>query len=328
MAYIGKYRDGWRAQLQRDGIRVSKTFKTKRLAQTWVIEQEAKETLANKMSLRQAADRYVKEVSIHKRGAVEMERRRLDAMVEFFGDVALDSITPDDIGQWRTKRLTEVKGSTVLRDSGLYRNLFRVAMMEWGVVKSNPYTGIKLPQAEPPRVQTWRWQDIKRILRAGQKTGGKTLEVTQAFHIALRTGMRLKEAVMAPEGFDRQRKVVVLKSTKTAAKGETVPLTPQGYRLMLTMPEKFTVSKDRASMLFCILTDKLLIDGLQFRDARATALTLMARRMDVLTLSRISRHKDLKMLLVYYREKPEAISVRLAADASKSSGPDRSEWRD
>ncbi len=315
MAYIHKHKDKWRAQVAKDGVRKTAVWDTKREATEWAarVESEIKKNILTpkKMFLREAADRYVREVSVHKRGAVETERRRLDAMVEFFGDVPLDSITPDDVGRWRTERMKTVTGSTVLRDSGLYRNLFRVAMNEWGVVKSNPYTGVRLPKAEPPRQQTWCWQDIKRVLRAGQRTGGKTLEVTQAFHIALRTAMRLKEAVMAPECFDRQRRVIDLTSSKTAAKGESVPLTKQGYRLMLTMPAKFEIDEARASMLFCILTDKLLIKGLQFRDARATALTLMARRMDVLTLARISRHRDLKMLLVYYREKPEDISRRL-----------------
>lgn len=137
--------------------------------------------------------------------------------------------------------------------------------------------------------------------------------------------MRLKEAVMAPQCFDREAKVVRLTETKTSATGEVVPLTRQGYKLMLTMPPKFEISKDRASMLFCILTDKLLIKGLQFRDARATALTHMSRRMDVLTLSRISRHRDLKMLLTYYRETAPEISERLqakkASRASQYSAP-------
>ena len=124
--------------------------------------------------------------------------------------------------------------------------------------------------------------------------------------------MRLTEAVMAPAHFDRARRVVDLPHAKTAAHGETVPLTRQGYRVMCTMPERFEVAPDRASMLFCHLCDHLLIEGLQFRDARATALTLMARRMDVLTLARISRHKDLRLLIsTYYRERPEDISKRL-----------------
>jgi integrase len=314
MAYVGKFREGWRAQLQKDGVRVSKTFDTKRLAQQWVIEQEAKETLAHSMSLSQAIDKYVETVSVHKKdGAVEQERRRLKTMLDYFGDVALESITSESIGDWRTERMKSVKCSTVLRDSGLYRNLFRTAFNEWKVIKSNPFTGVRLPKQPPPRVQVWRWQQIKRVLRAGQRVGGKTLEVTQAFHIALRTAMRLQEAVQAPQCFDRNRRVVDLGRSKTARPGEiqTVPLTRQGYRLMLSMPERFEVNKDRASMLFCLLLDNLLIKDLQFMDSRATALTLMARKMDVLTLSRISRHKDLKQLLTYYRETPEAISLRL-----------------
>jgi integrase len=315
MAYIARHGDKWRAQVVKLGVRKTAVWDTKREATEWAArtELEIKKGILEppKFTLRQAITRYVAEVSIHKRNAVESERRRLECMIEFFGDVPLESITPDDVGRWRTVRLQKVTGSTILRDSGLYRNLFRVAMNEWQVIKVNPYTGVRLPKAEPPRRQTYSWQVIKRILRAGQRTGGKTLEVTQAFHIALRTAMRLNEAVVAPQGFDSQRRVVDLKSSKTAKNGETVPLTKQGYRLMMTMPDKFTVDKDRASMLFCILLDKLLIKDMQFRDARATALTLMARKMDVLTLARISRHKDLKMLLVYYRESPESISRRL-----------------
>lgn len=312
MAYIGKFRDGWRAQIQRDGVRTSKTFSTKRLAQAWVNQQEAKESLAPSHTLREAVDKYLETVSQHKRAAVNWERKRFDAMLEHFGEVPLESITSGSIGAWRSERIKTVSGSTILRESGLYRNLFKVAQKEWKWITANPFEGVRLPKANNPRAQIWRWQQIKRVLRAGQRVGGKTLEVTQAFHIALRTGMRLKEAVMAPACFDRARRVVELTSTKTAAKGETVPLTKQGYRLMCTMPARFEVSEARASMLFCHLLNNLLIDGLQFRDARATALTLMARKMDVLTLARISRHRDLRLLInVYYRETPEEISRRL-----------------
>jgi hypothetical protein len=56
----------------------------------------------------------------------------------------------------------------------------------------------------------------------------------------------------------------------------------------------------------------LLIKGLEFRDSRATALTLMARKMDILTLARISRHKNLDLLRsTYYRETAEEIAARL-----------------
>ena len=312
MAYIGRFREGWRAQVQRDGVRKSKTFKTKRLAQAWATEQEAKQSFVSDFSLQQAVDKYLETVSVTKRDAVGWETRRFAVMLGYFGNVPLGSITSSSISEWRTERVKTVSGSTILRESALYRNLFRVAMREWRWITSNPFDGVRLPAANAPRAQVWRWQQIKRVLRAGQRVGGKTLEVTQAFHIALRTGMRLNEAMAAPAGFDRGRRIVTFKSTKTAPQGESVPLTKQAYRLLCKMPPAFETDPARASMLFCHLLNNLLIDGLQFRDARATALTLMARRMDVMTLARISRHKDLRLLLsTYYRESVDDISKRL-----------------
>lgn len=48
------------------------------------------------------------------------------------------------------------------------------------------------------------------------------------------------------------------------------------------------------------------------RAIRASALTWLSRRYDVMTLARISRHKNLAVLLQsYYRETPEQIANRL-----------------
>jgi hypothetical protein len=39
MAYIRKYRDGWRAELQRHGIRASFAAPTKREVQQWALRK-------------------------------------------------------------------------------------------------------------------------------------------------------------------------------------------------------------------------------------------------------------------------------------------------
>ena len=311
MAYIGTFRDGWRAQIQRDGIRVSKTFRLKREAQAWATEQESKKTPLRSKSLKQAITHYISTVSVQKRNAVDWEQRRFDAFLEHFGDIPLSDIDSDKIGKWRDKRLETVQGSTVLREVNLYRNLFKLAQKEWKWIHDSPFDGVRLPKENSPRQAIWRAPQIWRIYKAGKRTGGKTWEVVQAFHIALRTAMRLQEALAAPAGFDRVRRVVDLPPTKTAPNGETVPLTTEGYRLMLKMP-RLSVDPNEASVLFSKLCKKNLIYGLEFRDSRATALTLMSRKMDILTLARISRHKDLDLLRsTYYRETAEDISRRL-----------------
>lgn len=120
--------------------------------------------------------------------------------------------------------------------------------------------------------------------------------------------MRLSEVLSAPENFDPSRRVVTIK-TKTEARAQ-IPIGRIAAGLLLRTP--FTVGPNEGSVLFSKLCRELLIDGLTFHDSRATALTHLAKRVDVLTLAKISRHKDLSLLSnVYYRERPDEIAARI-----------------
>jgi integrase len=64
--------------------------------------------------------------------------------------------------------------------------------------------------------------------------------------------------------------------------------------------------------LFRKARNALMIPDLHFHDSRAEALTRLARKVDVMTLARISGHKDLRVLLeTYYRESASDIAARL-----------------
>ncbi len=307
MAYIGKFRDGWRAQVQKDGERVSKTFKLKKDAQAWALEQESKKTLRRGYTLTQACAKYLESVSTTKKDAVTWERRRLDAFCAHFGDVELTAITSESIGDWRDARLQTVSGSTVLREANLYRNLFKIAHKEWKWIPESPFDNVRLPKENPTREAVWSWRLIRRVLRANRS--GKTAEMQQAFRIALHTGLRLQEVLTCT--YDDRRKVLILPRSKTEPKPVAVPVVARARKVVASLP-KFTVGANEGSALFSRLSAELLIEGLTFHDSRATALTLLSRKMDVLTLARISRHKDLNILMSrYYRETPEQISARL-----------------
>lgn len=307
MAYIGKFRDGWRAQVQRDGVRVSKTFPLKKDAQAWALEQESKKTLHKGHTLAAACKKYLESVSTTKKDAVVWERRRLDAFCAHFGDVEIANITSESIGDWRDVRLRTVSGSTVLREVNLYRNLFKIAQKEWKWIEESPFDNVRLPKENPTRESVWSWKLIRRVLRANRS--GKTAEMQKAFRIALHTGLRLQEVLTCT--YDDRRKVLILPISKTESKPVSVPIATRARKVVATLPA-FTVGANEGSALFSRLSAELLIEGLTFHDARATALTLLSRKMDVLTLARISRHKDLNILMKrYYRETAEAISARL-----------------
>lgn len=311
MAYIRPYRDKWRAEVDVLGQRDSHVG-TKREVQAWALRREAelRASAGGGRSMASAVSHYLNTVSVHKRaGAQDWERRRFATMLEHFGQqTKIGEIDSAAIGRWRDKRLKTVSGSTVQREANLLRHLFSLAVDEWRWLDRNPFRGVRLPKENEARHQLWRWQQIRRVLRAGARAGGKTEEVSQAFHIALRTAMRLSEALAAPSAFDATRRVVTL-STKTQRRAE-IPVGRIAAKL-LDRPA-FTVGPNEASTLFSKLTRSQMIDGLTFHDARATALTLLAKKVDVMVLARISGHKDISLLhRVYYREKAEDIAARL-----------------
>jgi integrase len=320
VASIYKQSDGkWRAQVFRHGIRASKVSDTKVEAQTWArdkeIELDALKGSKGK-TFGAAVAYYLKTVSPTKVDAVEWETRRFAAMAEFFGAATpLVKITSAEVGKWRDKRLETVKGSTVLREANLLRNLFRMAHDEWKWISHEPCKGVRWPEDSEDKELVWGWRETRLILRYLAQGGPKQQEVGRAFHIALRTGMRLNEVLAAK----LVGPVAVLPRQKTSKKNAgpvKVPLTRHGRRL-LGRSAPFVVGANEASALFNQACQQVGIrqkgePGLTFHDSRATFATLMARKVDVLTLAELTRHRDINLLRrKYYRETAEQIAARL-----------------
>jgi integrase len=304
--YLKQTAKGWQAQVQRNGKRVAKTFPTKREANAWGIEQEAgaKRLKQGWRTFGAAVEDYEKSRTSQKR-AQQWEKNALRRLLAQIGeDTPVGEIDAPRIARWRDERLKTVSGSTVNREANLFRNILTVARDEWEWIDANPFSKVKLPKDNQARTAVWRWQLIKRVLRAPRT--GKTAQVQRAFRISLHTAMRLQEVILGR--YDKARRVYVLPKTKSGEVQE-VPLPRRSIKLF---PDRFTVSPNEASTLFSRLCRDLLIEGLTFHDARGSALTWLSRRVDVLTLARISRHKDLRILNEhYFRETAEEIAARL-----------------
>ena len=305
MAYIRKLASGWRAEVERNGMRTSKVLPTKREAQAWALEMESKAKRQKQgwRTFKTAAETYRDTVSSKKQGE-KWERLRIEAFIAHFGDAPLGDIDAPQIAEWRETRLKTVQASTVLREVNLLRHIFTMARTEWHWIDHDPFSGVRMPSAPPPRTAKWGWRDIRRVLRHASGGGQKTKEVGQAFHIALRTGMRLQEALAAPSGFDKARQVATVK-TKTGVR--QIPVGRLAAKLLDRPP--FTVDANEASTLFRRLTKQLRIDGLTFHDARATALTHLARKVPVEVLAKVSGHRDISLLVnTYYRPTPDEVA--------------------
>lgn len=329
MAHIYKQRDKWRAQVQRKGQRVSKSFRTKAEAILWAQSIEAEILQANgpgfpRKTFADAIDRYKRDVSSTKKGE-RHECMRLDAFVRDFPHIAgklLTEVKTSDMVSWRDARLKEVTPASVSRTVSTFSNLFKLAIKEWGWCGHNPCEDMKAPGDNPPRTRRIKPREVKTIVRwlgyrTGEKPQTKMQEVALAFMVSLRTAMRAGEVLQlgaATVDLDKGVALVEHKTQHLTGKPREVPLSPKAVRLLRpVMAERiFSVSSASLDALFRKAKANTLIQDLHFHDARAEALTRFAKKVDVLTLARISGHRDLRVLFDhYYRETAEDISKRL-----------------
>jgi integrase len=334
VAHIRKTAHGWRVEVARKGVRKSATLPTKSAATQWAAQEEAA-ILAGAAAkwpaktVAQALDKYVAEVSSAKAGA-DKERLRLAAFVRDRPELAgklISEVTTADLAVWRDARLKQVSPGSVQREIGTLRNVWSVAIREWQwTPEPSPWRGLRMPGENPARTRLYGWREIRRILRrCGYITGIAPQTGLQAvgwaFLVSLRTAMRAGEILgLTRDSVDLQRRVVTLATHKTvkAVGRRQVPLTPAGARLLgvlaaATDDRLLDLSSASLDALFRKVTKQVLVADAHFHDARGTALTHMARRMDVMTLARISGHKDLSLIMAcYYREGAADIAARLA----------------
>jgi integrase len=333
MAYYTKSKAGWRVQIERRGVRKSRTFITKAAAQAWAAQEE-RAIVDGEVSrwpaktVAQALQRYAEEVSPTKRGG-RAEGLRLVAFERDFPALAsriISDVETQDLAGWRDARLKVVTPGSVQRDISLLRNVWTLAGREWGwCALHSPWSKLRMPGDNPPRDRLIGWREAKRIVRrcgyvTGQRPNTTQQGVAWAFMVSLRTGMRAGEILgLSGESVDLKNRVVTLDKHKTSEHvgKRLVPLTPQGARLLSVLHKPgplFDVKAGSLDALFRKMRDSVLLDDIHFHDARSAALTHLARKVDVMTLARISGHKNLSLLLsTYYRETAAAIAQRLAA---------------
>lgn len=326
MASIQKYGKGFRAFVALEGQRTSKTFLTRREAVAWAAACET-EIRANKRltpgerhSFADALLRYSEEVSVSKRGG-RWERIRIEA---FMNESSLDAstligeVTPEMLGVWRDARLKEVKPGTVLRDISLLSAIFETARREWRWITTNPVGDMRKPKSPDHRERVITPAEVKAMLKVmGYAPSVQPCSITQAvavcFLVALRTGMRAGE--LCGLTWDRvYMDYVVLPVTKTVPRN--VPLSKVASRLIERMRGfdpvlVFGVSAPSLDALFRKYRARAGLSGFTFHDARHTAATMLARKLDVLDLCKMFGWANPKQAMVYYNPSASEIAARL-----------------
>lgn len=330
MASIVKVATGYRVQLDVKGQRESKTLPTKREAQEWAAKREivlratAGGNVGAVKTLKDALHKYADEVSPHRRGW-QKEMIRLKAF-ERHPDLPIKKrmhdITPADIAAWRDARLRMNARGSVLRDIGLLSAVMETARREWGWIEKNPVKDVRKPANPDHRDRLITLSETRRMLRQ-LGHGGPVRTVSQAvamcFLVALRTGMRAGElcALAWTDVFADYCTVTAVRVGAGKTGKRDVPLTPRARRLIERMRGwddelVFGLKSQSLDALFRKARGRAGLEGFTFHDARHTAATMMARKINVLELCRVFGWVKTDQALTYFNASASDIAVRLA----------------
>lgn len=307
MATFRKEGAGWRAEVFRQGVRKSRAgFLTKAAAVAWAgtVEAEIMAGVRGEIpdkTFGDVLDRYLRDVSTLKKG-YRWEEVRLTAVKRArIAQVALKRLNATHVSEWRDERLKAVSAASVRREWNLLSHACEIARTEWKWLRVNPFREIRRPLSPQHRIRIFTDTDLD-ALRDKAKTPAE-LEAFRAVLFCIETGMR------AGEIFKCQitGRVAHLSDTKNGTRRD-VPLSEEAVRLY---GDGWTLTPATLDVHFRRIRDAAGLVDLHFHDSRRTAITRLSKKLNPLELASMVGHKDLKMLMVYYRESAEDIARKL-----------------
>ena len=315
----------WVAEVCANGNRKSKSFDTKRQAQSWALETEQAllkpQVIKESRTLGELFERYAEEVSVTKKGE-RWETLRLRALQKLpMAEKPLVDLVREDFEDYRAERLKSVKASTLNREFNLISSCLTEAR-RWRWMEHKPMADLKRPKDPPARDRRISQREIDAILLALGYSESAPLVTKQqmtalAFLFALETAMRAGEiSGLVPERVFLEERYVSLADSKNGT-ARRVALSTEAVRLLeRSKPWEegkpvLQLSSGTLSSTFSQAVSRAGIEDLVFHDSRHEAITRLAGKLEVLDLARMVGHKNINELLTYYNKTASELAQQL-----------------
>ena len=309
MASIIKRNDKWFVRVRKHGQpSQSKTFNIKKDAQRWavMIERELDQghvgCVAKSVTLGNLLNRYLKEVTPHKKSR-DKETWRIKALLKrSISGVSLTSLTSTIISNYKTVRL--VDGARTTRyDLALIRHCLEFARLEWGYYLSiNPVDLVSKPKLNKPRDRRVGKDDIDILMDASRHS--KVTYLKPLILIAIETGLRQVELVkLMWSDIDLDSRLLKVRDTKNG-EDRVVPMSNKALSILESLPRLgatvFNASHSSLQNAWKRLINRSGVIDLHFHDLRHEAISrFIERGLTIPEAASISGHKTQSMLLRY-----------------------------
>ncbi|WP_182085966.1 site-specific integrase [Aureimonas sp. ME7] len=330
MATIRKLRGRWQAQVRRRGMKPrAKSFDTKGEAERWARDLEtqvdrfgaAPDTkILETTTLRDLLERYQREVTPGKRGR-DQEHQRLDVLMRH--DLAhrtLVALAASDFATYRDERLLTVSPATALREIAVLSHVLEVAIRDWSYpLARNWAKSIRRPHVSNARERRLEGDEEARLLSACALLRTPCLKALLI--VASDSGMRRGELLgLRWKDVALERQIASLHVTKNGSPRQ-VPLTKRAVEMLGELKGDdvdlddvvFPISPGSLEQMWRRLCRHAKVDGLRFHDLRHEAVSrLFERGLNVIEVSAISGHKELRMLKRYSHLSADDLVARIS----------------
>lgn len=325
MASFRKLKDKWLAEVRIKGKYRSKTFGSKGEAKAWADDEERKINKSGDLiygkTLGDAFKRYAHEESPKKKGArwevIRLEKFRRDDIAS----IQLTDLTSEDIEKWVKRQ--DISNSSIRRELQVMSPVL-TKCKKWKWIEESPLKEVEMPEKSKPREKTYTQEQIDRVLLALSYTGvvkNNRHQIAVAFLLALETAMRQGEIWgLFPEDIHWEECFAHLEDTKNGDSRD-VPLSIRAIKLLRSMPmipskRIFDFSQASAGVIFRRALQLAGIEEMTFHDTRHTATTRLGRefaqkKLSVLDLAKMTGHKDLRSLMIYFNPNAHDIAKML-----------------
>lgn len=326
MATFVKRGDAWQAKVRRKGYPpISRSFDTKTKAERWARDVEhdmdhgsyVDRTEAEQTTLKEALERYEREVTPKKKGAQQERHRIAKWSRDPLALRSLASLRGADMAAWRDLHLKAgFSPTTVRNDMALISHLFTIANKEWGLESlSNPVRKIAVPSPARSRDRRLVGDEEKRLLEACADIGSAW--VKPLVQVAMETGMRQGELLaLTWPNVNLTRRVARLVDTKNG-EARDVPLSTTAVKVLEALPRRlddrvFPLTKDQTTYFFTKATTAAKIEDLRFHDLRHEATSrLFEKGLNAMEAAAVTGHKTLQMLKRYTHLRAEDLAAKL-----------------
>ena len=325
MATIRKRGSTWHVQVRKRGhSTLTRTFRSKKAADVWARELERATDLGElstvtpqkvpMATLGEVLERYQKEITSQKRGAVQ-EGFLIGVLCrQSFSKLQMPSVTPSVVSAFRDQRWQKASPATVRRELAFLSHCFEIGRKEWGISVPNPVKEIRLPN--PSRARDRRLAADEQRALDDALLKGRTWYLKPLVTLAVETAMRRGELLSLEwQNVCLERRTAKLTMTKN---GDTrdVPLSAEALAILQDLPIKgrlvFPIKPAAVHQAWDRMTKKASLANFRFHDLRHEAISrFFERGLTVAEVAFISGHKDVRMLFRYTHMKAGHVLSRL-----------------